>query len=236
MTSEARTLAIGDIHGSHTALVTLLHEIRPTVQDKAIFLGDYIDRGPASRQVIEILLELRSKTQTAFLRGNHEVMILESREDPLKESLWRGYGGAEMLQSYGAEYSPNWISAIPEAHWQFFEGTKRFIETNTHIFVHACLDSDLDMKDQSDRMLFWEFFEQIQRHKSGKKIVCGHSPSRSGEIKDVGFAVCIDTGPAVGGWLTCLDVNSGEYWQATEKGLVRNGLLSSSTDSQRTFK
>jgi serine/threonine protein phosphatase 1 len=220
-----RTLAIGDIHGSHTALVTLLKEVRPGVDDKVIFLGDYIDRGPASQQVIETLLELSKESQAIFLRGNHEVMILESREDPLKESLWRGYGGAEMLQSYGAEYSTNWIAAIPEAHWKFFERTVRFFETDTHIFVHACLDPECDMKDQTDRLLFWEFFEQIQPHKSGKKIVCGHSPSRSGEIKDVGFAVCIDTGPAIGGWLTCLEVDSGKYWQANEKGHTRDTSL-----------
>jgi serine/threonine protein phosphatase 1 len=220
-----RTLAIGDIHGSHNALVTLLKEVRPAAEDKVIFLGDYIDRGPASRQVVEALLGLSTTTKAVFLRGNHEVMILESRQDPLKESLWRGYGGGQMLESYNVEYSANWISAIPEAHWRFLERTARFFENDTHIFVHACLDSELDMRDQSDRLLFWEFFEQIQPHKSGKKIVCGHSPSRSGELKDVGFAVCIDTGPAIGGWLTCLDVNSGEYWQANEKGQNRTGAL-----------
>jgi serine/threonine protein phosphatase 1 len=87
------------------------------------------------------------------------------------------------------------------------------------------LDPELDMTDQSDRLLFWEFFEQIQPHKSGKRIICGHSPSRSGEIKNVGFAVCIDTGPAIGGWLTCLEVDSGKYWQANEKAHTRDASL-----------
>jgi len=98
-------------------------------------------------------------------------------------------------------------------------------ETETHIFVHACLDPELDMSDQPDWLLYWEFFERMQPHKYGKRIVCGHTPQRSGEIKDLGFAVCIDTGPAVGGWLTCLDARSGKYWQANEKGSTRDGGL-----------
>ena len=67
------------------------------------------------------------------------------------------------------------------------------------------------MNDQPDWLLYWEFFDQLKPHKSGKKIICGHTPQRSGDIKDIGFGVCIDTGPAMGGWLTCLDANLGKY-------------------------
>jgi serine/threonine protein phosphatase 1 len=81
------------------------------------------------------------------------------------------------------------------------------------------------MSEQPDWLLYWEFFDRLQAHKSGKRIVCGHTPQPSGEIKDVGFTVCIDTGPASGGWLTCLDVNSGKYWQAKEDGTTRAGIL-----------
>jgi len=73
------------------------------------------------------------------------------------------------------------------------------------------LDAELDMNDQPDWLLYWEFFDQLKPHKSGKKIICGHTPQRSGDIKDIGFGVCIDTGPAMGGWLTCLDANLGKY-------------------------
>ena len=221
-----RTLAIGDIHGCNTALVTLLNQIQPVLGDRIVFLGDYIDRGPASRQVIESLLELRKSCSPVFLRGNHEVMILAAREDSLKDNIWQSYGGLETLFSYGANYRPDWASAIPDAHWDFFEGTVRFFETDTHIFVHAGLDPDLEMGDQPDWLLYWEFFERLQQpHKSGKRIVCGHTPQRSGEIKDIGFAICIDTGPAVGGWLTCLEVSAGRYWQANERGEARRGTL-----------
>src|ERR1043166_1366013 len=213
-----RTLAIGDIHGCNTALVSLLDKVRPLLEDRIVFLGDYIDRGPTSRQVIDTLLELRKSSSPVFLRGNHEVMILDARESFLKNDIWQSYGGLDTLFSYEANYRDDWVSLIPDSHWGFFEDTIRFFETDTHIFVHACLDPDLNLEDQPDWLLYWEFFDRIRPHKSGKRIVCGHSPQRAGLIKDLGFAACIDTGPAIGGWLTCLDVRSGKYWQANEKG------------------
>ena len=218
-----RTLAVGDIHGCHTAMLTLLKAIQPGSGDRLVFLGDYIDRGPASRQVIETLLSL---DQTAiFLRGNHEVMILDARHDPLKASLWMSYGGSDALLSYGAEFRSDWQAAIPDSHWEFFQQTCRFFETDTDIFVHACLDPEQDLPQQPDWLLFWEYFDRVKPHKSGKRLVCGHSPQRSGQIKNLGFAVCIDTDAARGGWLTCLDTNCGHYWQANEAGQVRQGGL-----------
>ena len=68
-------------------------------------------------------------------------------------------------------------------------------------------------------------FDRIQAHKSGKRVICGHSVQRTGQIKDLGFAACIDTGAAVGGWLTCLEVESGKYWQANQNGQSRTGAL-----------
>jgi len=220
-----RTLAIGDIHGCHTSLATLIREVRPSSSDQLVFLGDYIDRGPASRFVLDWMVREDRAYSAVFLRGNHEVMILEAHEDPLKASLWISYGGFETLASYSAEYQADWRSAVPDAHWKFLNRTIPFFETKKHIFVHACLDRDLEMDELPAWLLHWEFFDHIQPHKSGKKIICGHSPQRSGQIKDLGFAACIDTGPAIGGWLTCLDVDSGSYWQANEKGETRIGLV-----------
>jgi serine/threonine protein phosphatase 1 len=218
-----RTFAIGDIHGCNTALVSLLKKVEPAAGDRVVFLGDYIDRGPASREVIETLLAPGRSYSPLFQRGNHEAMILEAKEDSLKGNLWQSYGGLETLFSYGANYRHDWASTIPDRHWDFFTQTRRFFETETHIFVHACLDPELDMDEQPDWLLYWEFLERLQPHKSGKRIICGHTPQRSGEIKDMGFAVCIDTGPAVGGWLTCLDVNSGDFWQTNVHGQARSG-------------
>ncbi len=138
---------------------------------------------------------------------------------------WQSCGGLETLVSYGADNRKDWIEAIHAGHWSFFKQTTKFFETDTHIFVHACLDPELDMEEQPDWLLYWEYFDQLRPHKSGKRIVCGHTPQRSGQINDVGFAACIDTGAIYGGWLTCLDVNSGKYWQANENGALRDGML-----------
>jgi serine/threonine protein phosphatase 1 len=220
-----RTLAIGDIHGCSTALTHILRLVKPTPDDQVIFLGDYIDRGPATREVLDSLLELEQTCHPVFLRGNHEVMILEAREDTLKADLWRSYGGLEALASYGAEFCNDWAAAIPDSHWSFLQSTVRYFETTDVIFVHACLDPELDLKEQPDWLVFWEYFERMKPHKSGKRVICGHTPQHSGEIKDLGFAACLDTGAATGGWLTCLDVDSGHYWQANEKGETREAKL-----------
>lgn len=220
-----RTLAIGDIHGCHTSLTNLLRIVHPRADDQIIFLGDYIDRGPASRLVMDLLINSPKVCSAVFLRGNHEVMILEAREDPLKANLWRSYGGDEMLASYSVGYKDDWLAGIPDAHWNFLEHTRPYFETDRVIFVHACLDPELDMEEQQAWLLYWEQFGRMQPHKSGKKIVCGHTPQRSGKINDVKFAACIDTGAVVGGWLTCLNADSGEYWQANEKGETRTGIL-----------
>jgi serine/threonine protein phosphatase 1 len=152
-------------------------------------------------------------------------MMLEAREDSLKDNLWQSYGGLETLYSYGANYRQDWASLIPDSHWKLFESTVRLLENDTHIFVHACLDAELDMDDQPDWLLYWESFERLKPHKSGKRIICGHTPQHSGKIKDLGFAACIDTGATTGGWLTCLDASSGKYWQANEKEQTREGGL-----------
>ena len=151
--------------------------------------------------------------------------MLDVRESFVKADIWQSYGGLETLISYGANHRPDWASLIPESHWEFFEHTRRFLETGHCIYVHACLDAELDMRDQPDWLLFWEFFDRLQPHKSGKQIICGHTPQRSGEIKYTDYALCLDTAPASGGWLTCLDVDSGDFWQANEHGDTREGRL-----------
>jgi serine/threonine protein phosphatase 1 len=220
-----RTLAIGDIHGCYKALIALLGEVRPQPEDQLVFLGDYVDRGPDSRGVVELLAGQRKRDHTVFLRGNHEEMMLDARSDPLEADLWTRNDGLQTLVSYGVEGRADWGTVIPQAHWEFVEQTLPAFETAENIFVHACLDPQLDLKDQPKWLLYWEFFDRIQPHKSGKKIISGHSAQRSGRIKDVGFAACIDTGAVYGGWLTCLDAGSGEYWQATEDGQTRGGRL-----------
>jgi serine/threonine protein phosphatase 1 len=171
-----RTLAIGDIHGCFKALSALLAAVSPEPPDQIVFLGDYVDRGDDSRAVLELFLSDSRLKQATFLRGNHEVMMLESRTDRLKAQSWHSFGGFETILSYGAGNVRDWQSAVPQAHWDFLEQTVPFLETDTHIFAHGSVAPDLDLSDQTEWQLFWERFDSLKPHKSGKKVVCGHTP------------------------------------------------------------
>lgn len=221
-----RTLAVGDIHGCLEALETLISVVVPASNDGIVFLGDYINRGPDSRGVIDFLMGLSRRTNCIFLRGNHEVMTLEARAERTKAAASNVVGGGDALRSYGYKGVGNWWDFIPSAHWHFIENTQRYFETETHIFVHGCLAHDLDLPEQPDWIIYWERFESIAAHRSGKKVIVGHTPTRDCRIQDVGYAACIDTGCVIGGWLTCLDVQSGEYWQANQKGATNSGRCS----------
>ncbi len=116
---------------------------------------------------------------------------------------------------------------MPADHWHLLEhGTVDYLETDTHLFVHASVYPDLPMADQPDYMLRWERFDRIAAHESGKTIVCGHTPQPSGEVGNRGYAVCLDTNACRGGPLTCLDAATGRVWQATADGRVRRSHLS----------
>jgi serine/threonine protein phosphatase 1 len=220
-----RLLAIGDIHGCFTALTALWGIVQPSDDDTIVFLGDYVDRGPESRQVLDCLAHEALKPNRIFLRGNHELMMLSAADNPFRAESWRSCGGLETLMSYGVRSGYDWPSKIPAAHWAFLQRTIPYYETANHIFVHGCLDPHLDLDRQLEDMLYWQTFEQLLPHKSGKKVVCGHTLLTDGEIADVGHGVCIETAVAYGGWLTCLDVNSGKYWQSTQEGQIREGKL-----------
>jgi serine/threonine protein phosphatase 1 len=218
-----RTLAIGDIHGCRTALETLITTVNPSAADRFIFLGDYVNRGPDSCGVIEYLVDFRKRHQCVFLRGNHEVMTIDARGERITASSWLLVNRRDALQSYGFTGQGDAWTLIPEKHWDFLANTRRYFETERHIFVHGALDPDLNLDEQPDSVIFWDRFETIRPHKSGKKIIVGHTPMRDGEIRDVGFAACIDTGCVLGKWLTALDVESGRFWQANQKGASRTG-------------
>ena len=220
-----RLLAIGDIHGCCSALTALWGAVKPADGDTVVFLGDYVDRGPESREVLELMAAESRKSNRVFLRGNHEVMMLDALENPFQAESWRECGGLETLMSYGITPGKDWASKIPETHWRFVQATVRYHETPRHIFVHGCLEPHLNLDRQMDDVLYWQTFDQLLPHKSGKKVVCGHTTHEDGDIEDVGHGVCIDTAIAYGGWLSCLDVESGDFWQATQKGEVRRGKI-----------
>ena len=220
-----RTLAVGDIHGCYHALKTLEAFVEFQPEDHIITLGDHIHRGPDSRSVIEWLLERRGNGRLTSLRGNHECMFQAAITSELDRETWLGFGGDQMLASYQAQS----INQIPTEHREFLQsGLQDFYENGTHFCVHANAREDLALKDQPERMLFWKKFVNVKPHRSGKVMVCGHTPQRNGYPKDLGHAICIDTAAARQGWLTCLDLDSRYCWQASETGKTRAFSLDAS--------
>jgi serine/threonine protein phosphatase 1 len=223
-----RILAIGDIHGCLVAFDTLLNVVAPTSNDWIITLGDYVDRGPDSRGVIDRLLELRSTGRLIPLRGNHDVMMVQAR-DGVDPALWLSAGGKETLASYGVHIRNKvfGFDAVPEAHWKFLEeDLANWHETDKYIFVHAAVDPDLTMEEQDEYALHWQKVYLPLDHCSGKVIVCGHTKQYGGLPAHLGSTICIDTGAYERqGWLTCLDVESEVYWQANQRGERRTGRL-----------
>ena len=216
-----RLLAIGDVHGCLNALQTLDHELAFGPDDKIIALGDYVDRGPNSKGVIEFMIQLRARAQLVALRGNHEIMMLQARGGIEAALAWLSVGGEATMASYNAKN----LSDIPLSHWQFFEATQAIYETKSHFFVHANVVPSLPLSEQGPNVYWQRFWGDEPPHCSNKIMVCGHSSQRSGVPLNIGHAVCIDTWVYGEGWLTCLDVESGNYWQGNQKNQFREGKL-----------
>jgi serine/threonine protein phosphatase 1 len=228
----SRTIAIGDVHGCSQALKCLLEVIKLRPEDVLVTLGDYVNRGPDSRGVLEQLIALERQCTLISLLGNHDQMFLQLLLDARAGhsrvlSSWLRMGGAATLASYGA--SPGKITGadlarIPAEHIAFLERCRAYHETETHIFIHANYDPALSMDDQPFELLRWESLrENIPGpHFSGKTIIAGHSSQKTGEILDVGHLLCIDTYCFGGGWLSALDVHAEEVWQANRHGEPRS--------------
>ena len=223
-----RVLAIGDIHGCLGPLDALLARVAPAAEDVLVTLGDYVDRGPDTRGVLNRLIELKQSRPVVCLRGNHELMMLDAwRGGRGEKEMWLSVGGAACLGSYGASPGRSGtLESIPPEHWNFLQNELvAYHETDRFLFVHAGVMCDVDMTDQPDYALFWDFLPDAMRHHSGKLVICGHTSQRSGEPKVIPGAVCIDTRVHAGGWLTCLDALSGRYWQADMLGRTREGYI-----------
>jgi serine/threonine protein phosphatase 1 len=238
----ARTIAIGDIHGCSRALESLLGAVAPQSDDLIVTLGDYVNRGPDSRGVVEQLIALESRCHVVALLGNHDQTLLEARAQALAEKVpgvpqasrdssiisdWIRMGGDATLVSYGAprtRLTAADLARIPSQHVQFLERCRDYFETDTHIFVHAQYDPGMAMDEQFPHDLRWESLKSSRPgpHRSGKQVVVGHSSQKSGEILDLGHLVCIDTYCFGGGWLTALEIHTKEVWQANRQGALRS--------------
>jgi serine/threonine protein phosphatase 1 len=215
-----RVIAIGDIHGCAAALRSVLDACAPESTDTVVTLGDYGDRGPDTRGVLEQLLDLAKRCQLVPILGNHDEMllgILAGHRYLLND--WLTFGGDATLASYDAAVPED----IPAAHVAFLRQCRTWYETKRNFFVHASYVASLPLKKQSADVLRWKTVGDPPPgpHRSQKCAIVGHTSQRSGQILDLGYLKCIDTYVYGNGWLTALDVHTGQVWQADKNGNFR---------------
>ena len=211
-----RTLAIGDVHGCDLALRTLIGLVSPTQADTVVLLGDLVDRGPNTADVLDQVWRLRTRCQLIVLRGNHEEMML-SALDGHGWFMWMQCGGEEALESYGG--NPD---NIPDHHREVLESTINYWETASTIFVHANLEQGVALEDQHTVCLRWTHLSgQEEPYAPNRRVICGHTPQQTGVPLVLPGWVCIDTDCQRDGWLTCLDVGADIVYQADQAGNIR---------------
>lgn len=224
--------AIGDIHGRSDLLRALVEKISEDAmrrltasqQPTVIFVGDYVDRGPDSRGVIDFLLnELPADWDCRFLKGNHEEALLTFLQDPKFGDVWRDFGGLQALSSYGV--SPvriggeiDWPttaaafeSAFPQAHFDFLSGLRLCETIGDYVFVHAGVRPGIPLEYQSERDLLWirEEFTAARRALP-QTVVYGHSPNENVALGP--GRIGIDTGAYVTGTLTAAGFSGADVW------------------------
>lgn len=232
-----RLIAVGDIHGRLEQLTNLLQEIAPSTNDRVVFLGDYIDRGPDSKGVIDFLIRFREKFQeTVFLQGNHERLMLDALTEagidtgvPLLSSvsglwdretvwaasiegmnrmLWMRNHGDKTLQSYGCD-----LTEIPNEHISFLASTVLWHKYDNFLFVHASVGTKQPIEKQDPYGLLWDrdgFW--MYNAKWNLRVVHGHTPVLRPTISKK--TISLDTGAGDGGPLTACDVLAERIWQA----------------------
>jgi len=217
-----RTLAFGDIHGCFTSLETVWNEVKPSVDDHVVMLGDYVDRGLQTKDVINFLIEKSRSHKIEFLQGNHEVKMLLTRGYKNEFDAWLEHWDAQATMD---SYPVTSVHDIPETHWEFLRTCKPYVETQTHIFVHACVEADQPIEQQNAYTLVHKKLMDEGPHCSGKTIICGHTAQSNHKPLNLGHTLCIDTDAGRDGWVTCLHVETGNYWQADEKATTRSGSI-----------
>lgn len=217
-----RVYAIGDIHGRADLLKKLLADIQRDAlggdykgRPILVFLGDYIDRGFQSREVIDVLLgDLMSPFDTYFLKGNHEAAMLQFLSEPGMGPRWIEHGGAETLVSYGVRpprsrtATDDWEIAsqelkrvLPREHLQFLMSLQVSLRIGDYLFVHAGVRPGVELDQQSEYDMLWirDAFLNDTRP-LGAVVVHGHTPA-SEPYRD-SRRVGLDTGAYISGQLT----------------------------------
>jgi serine/threonine protein phosphatase 1 len=216
-----RIYAVADIHGRADLLNALLERIDshlrafPIARPIQVFLGDYIDRGPQSREVLGLLIERRRRCDMICLRGNHETLALRFLGDPSGLSDWSRVGGCDTLLSYGVSLAKGggqcaqrkaataFRHALPDGHRQFLQDLPLSFTSGDFFFVHAGVRPGIPLEQQDERDLLW-IRQDFLMHQGdfGKVVIHGHTPTLEPDVRP--NRINIDTGAYATGRLTCL--------------------------------
>lgn len=209
-----RIFAIGDIHGCFDKLVSLMDMIDIDLKrDTLVFIGDYIDRGPRSKEVVDYLIDLgRREPSVVFLKGNHELM-LQHYLDGTDSATFLFNGGQATLDSYLRGCQKTQDYPIPAAHLEFLESGRLYYETDKYIFVHAGLSENISLEKQNEWDMLWLRDEFIYSDFDfGKRVIFGHTAFRAPLILD--NKIGIDTGAVYGNKLTCVELPAVRFFSA----------------------
>jgi serine/threonine protein phosphatase 1 len=217
--AETRIYAIGDIHGRADLLKETLERLdedqsrRPITYVVEIFIGDYVDRGPDSKGVIDLLAARMVRNHSVCLRGNHEELMESFLHEPSTLDFWMKLGGLQTLASYGVvprldgtesgdDLRHRFCRAFPRTHQLFLQCLKPWVCCGDYLFVHAGIRPQVPFEQQTMQDLLWirdEFLNSSLQH--GKYIVHGHTPVAHPDVRS--NRIGIDTGAWRSGTLTC---------------------------------
>ena len=201
-----KIFAIGDIHGTVDKLAVLMDKIPiDFTNDILVFIGDYIDRGPSSFEVVDYLVGLKQDhPDIVFLKGNHEDMLQRYLAGS-DRFTYLFNGGQQTLDSYLNRENKSEFSPIPADHLDFYESLVLHYETEDYIFVHAGMRENVPLKKQKPQELMWIREDFIDSEFNfGKKVIFGHTPFQEPLVQR--NKIGIDTGAVYGNQLTCIQL------------------------------
>lgn len=225
-----RILAFGDIHGCADVIKQLIEKVNPTEEDILIFLGDYIDRGSMSFEVIEFLIELNKNFKCIFLKGNHEDMMIRCLKNRDREMcrIFTYNGGDDTMKSYKKSLnldSPMKWDDLPKDHQEFYDNLLTSYQLDDFFFVHAGVDPNYPLDKQYDGDLLWirnNFLFHEGQVAGGLTVVHGHTPMIDDEIDKYNNKyedkINLDSGCVFGYILTCMDVLTGTKYTVKNEG------------------
>lgn len=210
-----KIFAVGDIHGCYDKLAGMMKVLpwKPESDDLLLFIGDYIDRGAKSREVVQLLVELKKGPGNfVFLKGNHEKMLLDYYIHQKDQMLYVANGGAETIASYVEGGIGRKAFVLPEDHLEFLLSLELSYETDDYIFVHAGLRDAIPVAEQNEEDLLWIREEFIySAFDWNKRVIFGHTALETPFVTP--GKIGIDTGAVYGNKLTAVELPAMKFYQ-----------------------